>query len=155
MFNLFKRKKVEENFGLRTFLVDNLYYITTLDNFEKVESNKFRLATSNNAIQLSISNYSTKENIGTIDHEYMKRFIPMYNSYVGEGGFEPINQLKIENDFISQAFQVGEETQYYLTTVKKLKDCFVTSNMIIRSFDTYNEIVESILESVYDSIEEK
>lgn len=155
MFNLFKKKKKEEKPNLKRFLVDNLFYITTINNFEKVESDKFRIATSNNSLQLSISNYVTRDNIGKINKDLMKTYIPMYDDFIQNGGFEPVDKLRLEDDFISQAFKVGNETQYYLTTVKRIKDSYVTSNLIIKSFDTYNEIVSSILETTYNSIQEK
>lgn len=155
LFNFKKSKKQKQEAKestaqnkdhITTFVVDDIFQISTVSDFMKVDGDRFRLATEDGKVRLSISNYLSTDNIEDVNKEYLKELIlPLYKDYQESGGYEAYDDLITENDHISQSFKVDDETQYYLTTVKKWGDQTVLTTFIMRDIDEYSEDARKIL----------
>ena len=155
LFNFIRSKKqkqdtkesaAQKNEHITSFVVDNLFQITTVSDFKKVDGDRFRLATEDDKVRLSISNYLSTDSIEKVNKEYLKEIIlPLYKDYQENGGYEAFDDLITENDHISQSFKIDNETQYYLTTVKEWGGQTVLTTFIIRDIDEYSEDVRKIL----------
>ena len=144
------RKKTEKSEHVKTFIVDNLYTISAVNSFHKVDSEKFRIETENGNTYLTISDFELTEyggNIEEIKSEDLKhQVLPLYEKFVNEGNYKKVDDLTIEKNYISQSFiNPNDETEYHLTTMNNFNGRLIVSNFIMNSIADYSENNRKIL----------
>lgn len=160
IFDLFKKKEddkkgFEFTVNLKEHLVDNFYIISLPVEWEEFESDRFRAKTSDGKLQISITNYVNQiKNDFKIDNKLFKDLkLKLYDNFVTEGGYEPYEDLKVTDNFITKSFKVDDETQYYYTTAKNINGQLIITDIIIREIGSYNKKIQPLLEIIGKSIE--
>ena len=136
---------------LKRHLVDSLYYIGLPVGWEPYQSDRFRAKTSDDKTQISITNWKLGTNGRLFSEQEIKRFleenvIPQYSKYVDEGGYEPYDDLVINENYISKSFKVDKETQYHLSSLVNIaEDKTYLTGFIIRDLDNYSPEMRATL----------
>ncbi len=160
IFDLFKSKKEETKnefefiIDLKKHLVDNFYIISLPANWKQYKSDRFRAKTNDDKLQVSITNYANQSNGDfKINSSFFKDLkLHLYENFVTEGEYEPYDDLKVTDKFITKSFKVDEETQYYYTTAKNVNGQLVITDIIVREVGEYNKKMQPILEVIGKSI---
>ena len=153
MFNFLKKKK--QNYSdFNKMIVDNIYLIDIPSEWNKFESDRFRVKSKNNKIQLSITNYIKKLESGNgVDIENLKsQFLPLFDKFINEGGYVSNGDLDIGENYIYQSFAVDKETQYYYYTSKSIKNLEVVIAIIIRQLGKLNHVHSNLIRKIGSSI---
>lgn len=137
-----------ENFTvvLETHLVDSLYWVGIPADWTPFASDRFRAKTQDGKTQISITNWVIDSGEESVGEEQLKASVlPLYKSFVEEGGYEAYDDLIVNNNYISKSFKVDEETQYFLTMLNKKGDKVYQSSFIIRDIAEYNPQMRATL----------
>jgi len=158
LFKFFK-KNVPAEAGIeqqQRYLVDDLYYITTSSELKPVKSDRFRMETESGKVQLSISNYEFSHFVPGVSVNDITNFVlPLFKDFIENGGYIPLDNLTIEDNFVCQSFKVGQESQYILYTLNNFNNRTIVSSFMLSDFDTYKEGVKKILLYTYYKMEPK
>ncbi len=140
--------------GAKIVMVDNIYLLSVPKDWTQYESDRFRMKTTSESIQFSASNYA--KSIETVPSysiiELKPEVLALFDNFEKEGGYIPLNDQLIGEDFVYQAFKVDEETQYYFQTFRKVKDSLIRINFILREIGEYNTETRSTMLSIGKSI---
>jgi len=158
-----KQKKVSDNNqniqitnandGFKVHAVDGILKIELPEYWESFESDRFRAKSSDGKTQISITNFGMdiKQSLG---ETLLKNItLPLYERFVAEGGFEPHDDLIVNDRFISKSFKVDEETQYYLTAINMIGGKVIQTAIIVRDIGEYNLELRKILLSIAETIQ--
>ncbi|WP_165748742.1 hypothetical protein [Cellulophaga sp. Z1A5H] len=161
LFDLFKKGKKKNQKGfefevdLKKHLIDNFYIIRLPITWNSYDSDRFRAKTNDGKLQMSIANYTSQDKKDIkINSSFFKDLkLELYDQFVTEGEYEPYEDLKITDDFITKSFKVDQETQYYYTTAKNVNGQLVITDIIIREIGAYNKKMQPLLQIIGKSIE--
>ncbi|WP_405396581.1 hypothetical protein [Maribacter sp. Asnod2-G09] len=161
LFDLFKKEKKTDQKGfefevdLKKHLVDNFYIIRLPVKWIPYESDRFRAKTDDGTLQMSIANYANQNKTEPkINSSFFKDLkLELYDKFVTEGEYEPYEDLKITDNFITKSFKVDHETQYYYTTAKIVNGQLVITDIIIREIGPYNKKMQPLLQIIGKTIE--
>jgi len=78
--------------------------------------------------------------------------LPLYDRFEAEGGFEPYDDLIVNDKFISKSFKVDKETQYYLTAINMVGGKVIQTAIIVRDIGEYNLELRKILLNIAETI---
>ena len=138
---------------MRPHEIYGIFAIRLPADWEPFESDRFRAKSPDESTMLSITLYGSEDSSGFINSEFFKNAqLGMYERFVIEGGDEPYDDPLITDEFISQSFKVDDETQYYLTTARKLDDQIVIANIIIRDLGAYDMRLRAVIQAIKNSI---
>lgn len=162
LFSLFNSKK-EKNEGFefetdfKKHLIDELLLISLPVDWIPYESDRFRAKTNDGKLQMSIVNYENQHKNGIkIDSQFFKELkLELYDMFVSEGEYEPYDDLKVTNTFITKSFKVDEETQYYYTTARNINGRLIITDIIVREIGEYNKKMQPLLETIGQLIKVK
>lgn len=112
--------------------------------FKQYPSDRFRAKTTDQKTTVSITVY--QKDAFSSDSDANKRFqfqLDLYEDFVKNGGYEPYDDIMLNNQFVSQSFKVDmmpdapNQTQYYFTTLLNIKGKTFCVSIIIRERDVY------------------
>ena len=144
-----------DDFGLtlKFHLVDDLFIIGLPVQWESFKSDRFRAKTKDERTQISITTWNLKDDIQPpFDHELKEIVLPQYEDYVNKGGYEPHDDLIINEKYISKSFKVDDETQYYLMTMNNVNGETYLTNLIIRDIGKYDPQKRAALLSIVSTM---
>jgi len=162
LFSFFNNKKKEEekNEGFefvtdfKKHLIDNLLIVNLPVDWIPFESDRFRAKTNDGKLQMSLVNYeNNSDNDTKIDSQFFKDLkLSLYNKFVTEGEYEPYDDLKISDTFITKSFKVDEETQYYYTTARNINGRLIITDIIVREIGEYDRTKQPLLQIIGHSM---
>ena len=165
LFSLFnkKQKQEETNEGFefvtdfKKHLIDNLLIVNLPVDWFPFESDRFRAKTTDGKLQMSLVNYENRTDSEVkIDSQFFKDLkLDLYDNFVTEGEYEPYDDLKVSDSFITKSFKVDEETQYYYTTARKINGRLIITDIIVREIGEYDKKMQSLLQVIGHSMEVK
>ncbi|MDG1330923.1 MAG: hypothetical protein P8P74_01225 [Crocinitomicaceae bacterium] len=123
----------------KMILVDGLYLLDVPSDWEVFPSDRFRMKNQSDSIQFSATNFgkSRSESDKFSINDLINESKPMFEKFVTEGGYEPINEMVIGDNFVFQAFKVDHETQYYFYTYGEVPSNLIRMNFILREASSY------------------
>ena len=130
---------------MKVHVVDSLFRIGLPVGWGPYESDRFRAKTQDGKIQISITNWHKKDNAPMGQEELKATVLPTYKSFVEEGGYEPYDDLIVNDKYISKSFKVDDETQYYLTTTNNIDGRIIITGFIIRDIAEYDPQMRATL----------
>jgi len=165
LFSFFNNKKKEEE-GAEGFefvtefkrhLIDNLLIVNLPVDWIPFQSDRFRAKTEDGKLQMSLVNYEkrTDGEIKIDSHFFKDLKLNLYDNFVTEGEYEPYDDLKVSDTFITKSFKVDEETQYYYTTARNINGRLIMTDIIVRDIGNYDKKMQPLLQIIGHSMEVK
>jgi len=160
IFDKFRKQKKEldnnqnsnTNDGFKVHAVDGILKIELPEYWKPFESDRFRAKSSDEKTQISITNFG-KDIKQPVGEALLKDVtLPLYDRFVAEGGFEPYDDLIVNDKFISKSFKVDGETQYYLTAINVVGGKVIQTAIIVRDIGDYNLELRKVLLNIAETI---
>ena len=119
LFDVFKKSSGKNNPYQKSYLVDDLFFITTSPELKPIESDRFRMETESGKVQLTITNYEFSNHSPTITTEDIKNVaLPLFNDFVKNGGYIPASEIILEeNMYISVLLSEKRLNIYYTPSI--------------------------------------
>ncbi|MCL5244462.1 hypothetical protein M4I21_01490 [Cellulophaga sp. 20_2_10] len=160
LFSFFNSKKKEEKEGFefvtdfKKHLIDNILIVNLPVNWIPYKSDRFRAKTDDEKLQMSLVNYENKEkNNVVLNSQFFKDLkLELYDVFVTEGEYEPYDDLKISDSFITKSFKVDDETQYYYTTARNVNGRLIITDIIVRDIGGYDKKMQPLLQIIGHSM---
>lgn len=98
--------------------VDNLYLIKLPSHWKVNSDDRFRVFSEQDGLEMSITNYTkTIQEAGVINADFFKGMkLDLYKRYEQEGGYIPLTEHEVTDQYITKTFKVGNENHYCYTT---------------------------------------
>ncbi|WP_136467634.1 hypothetical protein [Flagellimonas onchidii] len=149
-----KDKSFEFVTDFKRHLIDTFIIVNLPVDWIPFESDRFRAKTNDGRLQMSLVNYENKANNEVkIDSKFFENLkLDLYDKFVTEGAYEPYDDLKISDTFITKSFKVDEETQYYYTTAKNINGRLIITDIIVREIRDYDKKMQPLLQVIGGSM---
>ncbi|CAD0005570.1 hypothetical protein [Flavobacterium salmonis] len=158
IFDIFKSKNQNENEAkFKNIGIDNVYLIDIPEDWTQYKSDRFRAINKTKSINFSITNYGKSldpKNPFTLDKLKAETF-ELFQKFVTEGGYEPIDDREANNNYVYQAFKVDNETQYYYYTSRERMGQLIRIVFILKQNGIYKASTKNLLLAIGDSIKTK
>ena len=146
--------QVEYVVDMRPHNLSGVFSVRLPADWEPFESDRFRAQSQDEKTLLSVTLFAGKDPSAPINSDFFKDVqMGMFERFVTEGGYEPYDDLLVTDGFITQSFKVDDETQYYLTTARKVGEQLIIANIIIRDLADYSIRMRAIIQSIRHSME--
>ena len=154
--DIFNKKTTtnQESQENKTVFVDEVYLIDIPKDWSPYESDRFRTINKSKKINFSATNYGKPidmHNRFTVE-ELEKEIFVLFDRFVNEGGYEPIDDRTTGKDFVYQSFKVDGEIQYYYYTFREGQGMLIRIYFILKEKGKYNAETKSLLFSIGESI---
>ncbi|TGV04478.1 hypothetical protein [Flavivirga rizhaonensis] len=135
-------------------LVDDMYLLNVPIEWEEYESDRFRMRNSEETLLFSAIHYKKripKGNDFMVD-DLKAEVQTVFKKLKEEGCYIPVPDLIMENNYVYQAFKIGEEVQYFFYTFCKSSEELIQIRLNIREIGAYKTVIRDTLLEIGSSI---